>query len=190
MPGLKRTNPFTVLRLLLMPLLWVLAFGQHDRWLALGLAVAALTDVLDGRLARHDPRFEDGRFDSLADKVLTFSVVVWLVLRRPEIFREHPWLILAATALFAAVQLASWIKFRRVSGLHTHMGKLGGLAQAAFVLHALVAGGYSAPLLYAAVGLWVLACAEELAITLTHAVLDDEAVRSIVPYLRRRFGRA
>ena len=184
-----RVNPFTALRLLLVPGLWLLALWQQDRWLAFGLAVAALTDVLDGWLARRDPRFKDGRFDSIADKVLTFSVVAWLVLRRPEIFREHPWLIAAATALFAAVQLASWIKFRRVSGLHTHLGKLGGLAQAVFVLHALVFGGYSAALLYIALGLWVLACAEELAITLTHADLDEEAVRSIVPYLRRRLAR-
>lgn len=187
---MTRLNPFTALRLLLVPALWLLALWQQDVWLGLGLALAALTDVLDGRLSRHDPRFKDGRFDSLADKVLTFSVAVWLVMRRPEIFRQHPWLILAATALFAAVQLASWLKFRRVSGLHTHLGKLGGLAQAVFVVQALVFGGYSPPLLYLALGLWVVACAEELALTLTHAALDEEAVRSIVPYLRRRLGRA
>jgi phosphatidylglycerophosphate synthase len=189
-PPHTRPNPFTALRLLLVPGLWLLAYWQQDVWLGLGLALAALTDVLDGRLARHDARYADGRFDSIADKVLTFSAVVWLVMRRPEIFRQHPWLILAATLLFGAVQLVSWIKFRRVSGLHTHLGKLGGLVQALFVVQALVVGGYSVGLLYAALGLFVLATAEELAILLTHAVINEEAVRSIVPYLRQRLKRA
>jgi phosphatidylglycerophosphate synthase len=183
-------NPFTALRLLLVPLLWALALAGLDRWLGLGLALAALTDVLDGRLARLDARFQDGRFDSLADKVLTFSVVVWLVLRRPAIFREHPGLMLAATLVYAAALLTGWFKFRRVSGLHTHLGKLGGLVQAIFVVQALVFGGYSRLLLFLALGLFILAAAEELAILLTHAAVDEDAVRSIVPYLRRRWRGA
>ncbi len=183
-------NPFTALRLLLVPLLWLLAFARQDVWLGLGLAGAALTDVLDGQLARRYPRFKDGRFDSVADKVLTFSVVVWLVLRRPEIFRAHPWLILAATVVYAAALLVGWFKFRRVSGLHTHLGKLGGLVQALFVVAAFVFGGYSPLLLYLALGLFILAASEELAILLTHAAIDEEAVRSIVPYLRARRGDA
>jgi cardiolipin synthase (CMP-forming) len=183
-------NPFTALRLLLVPLLWLLALAHQEAWLGVGLALAALTDVLDGRLARRYPRFKDGRFDSVADKVLTFSVMVWLVLLRPELFRQHPGLMLTATAVYAAALLVGWFKFRRVSGLHTHLGKAGGLAQAVFVVHAFVFGGYSPALLYLALGLFILALAEELLILLTHAAVDEEAVRSIVPYLRQRFGRA
>jgi len=183
-------NPFTALRLLLVPLLWLLALAHQDAWLGAGLALAALTDVLDGRLARRYPRFKDGRFDSVADKVLTFSVVVWLVLLRPELFRQHPGLMLTATAVYAAALLVGWFKFRRVSGLHTHLGKLGGLVQAVFVVHAFVFSGYNPALLYMALGLFILASAEELLILLTHAAVDEEAVRSIVPYLRQRFGRA
>jgi phosphatidylglycerophosphate synthase len=186
---MRLSNPLTVLRLLVVPALWVLALAGLDRWLAVGLAGAALTDVLDGRLARRDPRYADGRFDSLADKVLTLSVVVWLVLRRPAIFREHPWLIGTATVVYAAAMLAGWVKFRRVSALHLHTGKLGGLAQAIFVVHALWFGGHSPALLYLAVGLFILASAEELAVLLTHAKVDEEAVRSIVPYLRERWRR-
>jgi phosphatidylglycerophosphate synthase len=189
-PARRLPNPFTALRLLLVPLLWRLALADQAVWLGLGLAFAALTDVLDGRLAGHDPRFADARFDSLSDKVLTFSVVLWLVRLRPAIFRDHPWLILAATLVYAAALLAGWFKFGRVLGLHTHAGKLGGLVQALFVVHAFVLGGYNLPLLYAALGLFTLASAEELAITLTHGTVDEETVRSIVPYLRQRFGRA
>jgi phosphatidylglycerophosphate synthase len=183
-----RPNPFTALRLFLVPLLWVLALARLDVLLGVGLAIAAFTDFLDGRLARHDPCFADGRFDSLADKVLTFSVIVWLVLRRPAIFREHPWLILAATVIYAAALLTGWFKFRRMSGLHLYSGKLGGLVQAVFVVQALVWGGYSLPLLYVAVGLFIVASVEELVVLLTHANVDEAAVRSILPYLRARLA--
>ena len=187
---MRSTNPFTTLRLLLVPALWALALAGLDRWLAVGLALAALTDVLDGRLARRDPRYADGRFDSLADKVLTLSVALWLLLRRPALFSEHPWLVGAAAGVYALAMLVGWVKFRRVSGLHLHTGKLGGLVQALFVVHALWAGGYSPLLLYLALGLFVLASVEELAVLLTHAAVDEEAVRSILPYLRERWRRA
>lgn len=37
-----RVNPFTAARLLLVPAFWVLALAGLDRWLGVGLAVAAL----------------------------------------------------------------------------------------------------------------------------------------------------
>src|SRR6185369_10850652 len=107
------------------------------------------------------------RLDGLADKALTLSVAVWLVRLRPEIFREHPWLLLATTLTYAADLLYGWHKFKRVPGLHLHLGKLGGALQALFVLHALLSGGYSPLLLYLALGVFILAAAEELAILIT-----------------------
>ena len=70
-------------------------------------------------------------------------MAVWLVLLRPAIFREHPWLLLATTLAYAADLLYGWFKFKRVPGLHLNLGKLGGAAQAVFVLQALLSGGYS-----------------------------------------------
>jgi phosphatidylglycerophosphate synthase len=180
-------NPLTVLRLLLLPVLWALALARQPVWLAAGLAAAVLTDVLDGRLAKHWPRFADGRFDALADKLLTFSVAVWLVLLRPQIFSEHPWLLLATTLTYAADLIYGWIKFKRVPGLHLHLGKLGGALQAVFVLHALLWASYSPLLLYLALGVFILAASEELAILITHPEIDEEQVRSIVPYLKSRW---
>jgi len=180
-------NPLTALRLLMLPALWALALARQPAWLAAGLAAAVLTDVLDGRLARRWPRFADGRLDALADKLLTCSVALWLVLLRPQIFSEHPWLVLATTLVYAADLIYGWLKFQRVPGLHLHLGKLGGALQALFVLHALLSGGYSPALLYLALGVFILAASEELAISMTHDEVDEERVRSIVPYLRSRW---
>ena len=189
MPPTRLPNPLTALRLAGLPVLWVLALLNWQPALGIGLGLAALTDVLDGQLARRLPQFADGRFDSRADKLLTFSVVVWLVLLKPQLFTAHASLLLTATVIYAASLVYGWRKFGRVTALHLHSAKLGGLLQAVFVVHAFLTGGYSRPLLYLAVGVFILAAVEELLVQMAHPTLDDEAVRSILPYLRARLKR-
>src|SRR5260221_12907628 len=118
---------------------------------------------MDGQRARRWPRFANARLDGLADKLLTLSVAVWLVLLRPAIFSEHPWLLLTTTVTYAADLLYGWLKFKRVPGLHLYLGRVGGALQALFVLHALLSGGYSPVLLRLALGTFIVAAAEELA---------------------------
>lgn len=183
----SRANPFTLTRLALLPGLWALALTGHASALGVGLAAAALTDVLDGRLAKSHPRYAAGDLDALADKALAFSVAGWLALLRPGLWRAHPALLLTAAAVYGAMLLYGRLKFGQVSTLHLHSGRVGGVLQAVFVLHALFSGGYSALLLYLAVGSFIVAAAEELLILITHSTLDPEAVRSIVPWVRARW---
>ncbi len=179
-------NPLTALRLLLLPGLWVFALLNWPISLGLGLFVASLSDVGDGMLARRYPQFTNGQFDSLADKLLTFSVALWLVMLKPQLFTQHTLILLCAALAYFAALFVGWRKFGHVSTLHLHSGKWGGLTQAVFVLHAFLFGGYSVVLFYIAVGSFILAALEELAIQLTHTELDDERLRSILPYLRQR----
>lgn len=176
-------------RVAVLPVLWVLAFLNWQPPLAIGLALAALSDVLDGRLAKKYPQFTDGRFDSVADKLLTFSVVVWLVMLKPMLFTEHPALLLTATILYAFSLWVGWRKHGRVTTLHTHLGKLGGLVQAIFVFHAFLSASYSLPLFYLAIGLFLVAVLEELVIQLVYAEIDDEVVRSIWPFISQKLKR-
>jgi len=150
--GGTRPNPFTWLRLLMLPGLWALALAGQAAWLGVGLAVAVLTDVLDGRLAQRDPRYAAGDLDALADKALALSVAGWLALLRPDIWRAHPALLLAAAVVYGAMLLYGRVKFGKLSTLHLHTGKVGGVLQALFVLHALFSGGYSPLLLFLGVG--------------------------------------
>lgn len=184
-------NQLTALRLLAVPPLWAMALLDQPRLVGAGLLLALLTDVLDGRLARRLGQASafGAAFDSLADKALTLSVVGWLLLLRPELFRER-WLWIAVAAVgFAASLLTGWIKFGRPAPLHLHSARLGGFVQALFVLHALLAERYSPLLLAAALGLGTLATLEEIAVQLTHPQPDAQ-IRSIVPLLRRRDARA
>ncbi len=184
----KLPNPLTVFRVLCLPVLWILAFLNWHVALALGLALAAVSDVLDGQLAKRYPVFTDGKFDSLADKLLTFSTVIWLVMLQPALFIEQRWLILIAASIYSASLILGWRKHGRVTTLHTHLGKLGGLVQAIFVFHTFFAGAYSLALFYLAVGLFIVAALEELLIQWVYREIDDEVVRSILPYLRERLS--
>lgn len=179
-------NPLTALRLLLLPGLWVFALLDWQITLGLGLLVAALTDAGDGALAKRYPQFTNGKFDSLADKLLTCSVALWLVMLKPQLFTQHAPILLGAALAYFTSLFVGWRKFGHVSTLHLHSGKWGGLTQAVFVLHSFLFGGYNLVLFYIAVGSFIIASLEELAIQLTHTEIDDERTRSILPYLLQR----
>lgn len=92
-------NALTMLRIALIPLvLWFLAQAtpQASFWAAMVYIACALTDALDGWLARRKGLVSIvGKFlDPLADKVLVMAVMVWLVgmLRLPK------WLAVAILA--------------------------------------------------------------------------------------------
>ena len=79
-------NYLSALRLALVPVLWVLALLELPFYLGVGLAVAGLTDVLDGPVARATGRTSryGAQLDSLADILLMASIFWWLVLLRPS----------------------------------------------------------------------------------------------------------
>jgi phosphatidylglycerophosphate synthase len=190
-PTRKSPNPATAFRLAVLPVLWVLACFNWQAPLAIGLALAAISDFVDGRLAKKNPQFADGNFDSLADKLLTLSVVAWLALLKSTLIRQYPWLILTAAVLYALSLAVGLGKHGRVTTLHTHLGKLGGLVQALFAFQAFLSGSYSPALFYLAIGSFIAASAEELLIQLAYARIDDEAVRSILPFVWQKLrGRA
>ncbi len=77
-------NKLTLLRVALIPVFLVIAYGEFPgyRWVALGVYVAAcLTDLLDGYIARHYDQTSDfGKFcDPLADKCLVMAALCWFV---------------------------------------------------------------------------------------------------------------
>jgi phosphatidylglycerophosphate synthase len=179
-------NPFTAARILILPLLWVFAMLNWQPALALGLALAALTDVLDGRLAKRYPQYADARFDSLADKLLTFSVIAWVIILKPQLIIGHWLLLLGAALIFSLSLFIGWRRHGRLTTLHTYLGKAGGLFQAVFVVHAFFTAGYSLILFYMAVSIFILAAIEEFFIQLVYPEIDEEVVHSIIPYLLNR----
>ena len=174
-------NFLTASRLAALPLLWLLAIAGAHRWLAIGIALAASTDAIDGFLARAlDRRTERGsRFDSIADHLLTGSVVVWLVWLQPAFVARHaPWLI-GWGALGLVTLAVGWIRFRRVGDLHLLSAKLAMVLGYLFVVSLFFFGRYEPLHLGVVFGAAIVATGESLLVYLTRSD-PDERIGSIL----------
>lgn len=168
-------NRITTLRLVALPLLWVLAAVGARPWLAAGLAIAALTDVADGIIARLSGTTTTfgSRLDSIADHLLTGSTIIWLLWLRPDFFaRERvtltAWLILGTISL-----LVGWVKFRRIGGLHLYSAKVAGVAGYLLAIWLLFSTSYPRWVFFTVMGLASLAALETMAVFLTRRKVDE-----------------
>lgn len=79
---LKTTaNKITVLRILLIPVFLLLAYGEHRVAALLVYLIACLSDFADGYIARHYHQITNfGKFmDPLADKMLVLAAMCWFI---------------------------------------------------------------------------------------------------------------
>lgn len=98
-------------------------------WLAAGLAVAFLSDVFDGIIARRlgvaTPELRLA--DSQTDVILYVFVLASLVMVRPDVL----WAVRVPLAVLVVLQLLSWrmdrIKFGRPTALHSYTAKAWGI---------------------------------------------------------------
>lgn len=184
-PGIP--DQLTLLRLVLVPLLWVLALQRMHVLLGVGVALAGTTDVLDGWLARRLNRTTriGSQLDSIADMVMIASITFWLVLLRPDFFQTYGRVLIAWAALGVFTLVVSWVRFRRVANLHLYSAKAAGFVGYLFVLYLLLFEGLSPIFFWSAIGLAFAATTETLIILFTRTHVDEH-VRSIV--LRRRLS--
>ena len=79
---LKTTaNKITVLRILLIPVFLLIAYGEHRVAALLVYLIACLSDFADGYIARHYHQITNfGKFmDPLADKMLVLAAMCWFI---------------------------------------------------------------------------------------------------------------
>ena len=92
---MNTANKLTILRVLMIPAFLLVLYLRvpYANYWALGIfAVASLTDMLDGYIARHYNQITDfGKFmDPLADKCLVTAALLWFV----EIGQMPSWVVL------------------------------------------------------------------------------------------------
>jgi len=182
---LTPADALTLVRLAAIPALWVLAYLEMRVYLGAGLAVAGLTDVLDGPVARATRRSSPygSQLDSTADILLMGSIVVWLAWLNPGFFRDHAVPLLVWVAIGSASVVVTLVRFGRLGDLHLYSTKVAGVAGYIFVVWLFVLGDYS-PLVFAVVvGLAIIASTETLLVALTRA-RADERIGSIFSRLR------
>jgi cardiolipin synthase (CMP-forming) len=141
-------NRITLVRIALIPILWTLFFLRMPLFIGIGLIVAYVTDKLDGLLARllnQKSKLGD-QLDSLADHLLFPSIVVWLVILRPAVYRSHRILGLVTVCAYLITIAIGLIRSGRFGGVHLFFAKLLGLVGYTFAVTTLLIG--PSPVLY------------------------------------------
>lgn len=180
-------DALTLARLAALPVLWTLAVLKMPEALAAGAAAAAFTDVLDGMLARRlrVTSRRGGALDSLADHLLSASLVAWLFMFRPQFFGAEGVRLLAWAAFALLVLGVGWVRFRQVGNLHLYSAKAAGVAGYVFGLLLLYSGEYSRGVWMGVLGLAWFAGIESLAVILTRRDVNDHGGSILLPRRRR-----
>jgi len=177
------------LRIVLVPVLLALAWGNHSETFLVCFILSLLTDVSDGLLARRLNQATElgARLDSWGDLLTCLALPLcgwWL---RPEVVQQEAlWLGLGIASYLVAV-LAGVLKFMRLTSYHTWAAKISAVLVAAAVLIFFANGpGWVFRIVMPFV---VLTNLEEIAITLTLIQLTAN-VPSVWHALKLRRGHA
>jgi CDP-diacylglycerol--glycerol-3-phosphate 3-phosphatidyltransferase len=178
-------NVLTGMRLVAIPLLWVLAFMGRTRALGIGIGLAFVTDMLDGWLARklHAETEIGSRTDSLADHMLAASTVAWLFMLRYDFFQAHAPLLFGWIGLALFTLLMAWLRFRRFVDLHLYSAKAAVFLAYTMAVVLLVTGRHWEWHWALAFGTACFAAAESLYVILTRGEADEHTVSA---FIRRR----
>lgn len=167
---LQRTIPWAliVLRVLLAPVAVWVAWADLPRWIWLGQgAVAALSDIYDGKLARRWGVVSAGlrQSDSIADTIYALGVAISFWLAEPEIVMTHIWGIGVVVGLEAARYPLDWARFGRGASYHAFSARLFGvmLIPATFLI---IGFGVVGPVLWIALAIGLYSELEGIAISL------------------------
>ena len=179
-------NAVSLLRLLLAPVLILLAIDQQPRWFIFIVLFSGFTDVLDGFLARtlHQITRLGSHLDSWGDFAIYSSMTIGAWLLWPEIVtRERIWIILII-ASFTLPVLLGLIKFHALTSYHTWSVKLAVFCT--FFSYALLFSGIVTWPVYIAAAICVYAGIEEIAITvlMQHERADIRSVWQALAYHR------
>jgi cardiolipin synthase len=183
-PRLSVPNLLTGFRFIAAPVLLWLAWNGHGFSFMILLAVAFLTDVLDGYIARMTGQVTDfgAKLDSWADIVnyLTISVSCWWLW--PDIVKRELLFVSFIIISFLLPPIAGFYKFGQLTSYHTWGVKLAA-ASVGLTLYVLFLGGPAWPFRTAAI-ICLMAAFEQIMITLYLSAPKSD-VRSIWNLLKK-----
>ena len=169
-PVLRLWIPWSLVgvRLLLAPVaVWIASAGL-PRWIwLLQAAIAALSDLYDGKLARRwgtvSARLRQA--DSIVDTVYALGVGASIYVAERAIWAEHAWAIVLVVGLEAARYPLDWVRFGRGASYHSIATRVFGFSLLPAI--GLIMGfGYAGPVLWTALALGVVCELEGMAISL------------------------
>jgi phosphatidylglycerophosphate synthase len=178
-------NALAGIHLFLVPALWLWAILSLLKLIGIGLIIAGPSDIFDGLLARALRQVTSfgSRLDSLADTPIGFSAMGWLLIDRPAVIRDHPFLLSTLTLTAIVALWTGWRKFRRLAILHPASGRAAGVAAYLFLIHTFLANAYVQPLFYLVILLAFIVAAEVLVIQFTYENLEGPVQSPLLAYV-------
>ena len=104
-PRFIRPNHITVFRFLATPFVFWLLYAQNYKWGIPIFLLVALTDVIDGSMARVRNRITEWGmvYDPVADKILIGSILILLIFRHINIYLAGALVVLEAAHLIGGL---------------------------------------------------------------------------------------
>ena len=127
--GLKLANLVALSRaVLILPVLALLGWHRAS-WALAVYVIAALTDAVDGWLARRRGQASNfgAQLDAVVDNVFSLAILMFLMLARPGIEHRHGMALLALSVVPLIYLPLSWLLTRRVLMFHFWSAKAGAL---------------------------------------------------------------
>jgi CDP-diacylglycerol--glycerol-3-phosphate 3-phosphatidyltransferase len=124
---LKLANVVTLSRgLAIVPILVLLAAG-HETWALMAYIAAALTDLVDGWLARMSGRASSfgAQLDAVVDNLFSIAILAFLVMAYPGIGEGHAVSLVLLFGAPVAYLAVSWLLARRLLMFHFWSAKAG-----------------------------------------------------------------
>jgi cardiolipin synthase len=152
-------------RLLAFPATLYFALCGNEPLFVILICISLVTDVLDGFIARtfHMVTRFGGALDNIADLGTYTAALCGVFMFRWDAIRPHVWILYAFLASLLISYSVSWIKFRKMPGLHLVSGQIKATLQGVFFF-CLFAFGFWPWLFYLAAGWGILAYIEKTAV--------------------------
>lgn len=160
-------NYLTFFRFLSAPfIIWFIIAGKQNLFV-LFIILNLLTDALDGYFARklNQHTVLGARMDSTADKITYILAFIGLFVFKSEELQPYLGSLLTFVSLGAICLAHSFIKFGKISSLHTYATKIGGYIQGIFFF-VLFAHGFVPELYYFMITWAILSVIEMIIIQL------------------------
>jgi len=167
---------FSLVRIILFPLVLVLAILDLKIAFKWSFLIVFSTDFIDGFFAKFHSMESDrrARLDTAGDALLLMAGILGIYIFETQFILGHLSWILVVTSIYLVEVVISLVKFRQMVNLHTFMAKINAFLLVLFIIISLFFQPYEA-LLYLSLGFTCLTLAEEIFI-----IVSIKKVRSNV----------
>ncbi len=156
-------NLISLYRLLVFPVILVMALTGREDWFVILISISLVSDVLDGNIARYfnlQTNF-GAALDNLADICTYAMALLGLFLFKWTEIEPHAWILWLFLTVFVLSYIIAFTRFGKIPGLHLYSAVSAGYVQGIFFFILFVFGFYPW-LYYLAVGWGAIAYIEKI----------------------------